>query len=167
MLLRTQSPIKVSNKLCAGREQKAQNLAILYTTEKSSFLFSSLHILSNVFVKRQHWIKATVKRILSKRGLKTNKPGVTMGQVWNLFCLDVIIEANQICSLHVVKSRSIYIQSDACRLIPVWFYSSSLITKKDPKSDDCLSKFDWNDLSPIFLVTILAIVPYCLFSMLP
>ena len=54
MLLRTQSPIKLSNKLCAGREHKEQNLAILYTTERSSFLFSSLHILSNVFVKRQH-----------------------------------------------------------------------------------------------------------------
>ena len=83
MLLRTQSPIKLSNKLCAGREHKEQNLAILYTTERSSFLFSSLHILSNVFVKRQHWKKATVKRFLSKRGLKTNKPGVIMNQVYH------------------------------------------------------------------------------------
>ena len=30
-------------------------------------------------------------------------------------------------------------------------YSSNLITKKEPKSDDRLSKFDWHDLSPIFL----------------
>ena len=30
-------------------------------------------------------------------------------------------------------------------------YSSNYITKKETKSDDRLSKFDWHDLSPIFL----------------
>ena len=34
-------------------------------------------------------------------------------------------------------------------------YSSNQITKKEPKSDDCLSKFDWHDLSSIFLATML------------
>ena len=29
------------------------------------------------------------------------------------------------------------------------------ITKKEPKPDDRLSKFDWRDLSPIFLAIIL------------
>ena len=29
-------------------------------------------------------------------------------------------------------------------------YSSNYITKKQQKSDDHLSKFDWHDLSPIF-----------------
>ena len=28
-------------------------------------------------------------------------------------------------------------------------YSSNYIIKKEPKSDDHLSKFDWHDLSPI------------------
>ena len=31
---------------------------------------------------------------------------------------------------------------------------SNQITEKGPKSDDCLSKFDWHDLSPILW-------PYC------
>ena len=29
-------------------------------------------------------------------------------------------------------------------------YSSNQITKKEPKSDNRLSKFDWHDLSPVF-----------------
>ena len=29
-------------------------------------------------------------------------------------------------------------------------YSINYITKKEPKSDNHLSKFDWHDLSPIF-----------------
>ena len=34
-------------------------------------------------------------------------------------------------------------------------YSSNLITKKEPKSDDRLSKFDWHDISPIFSTVVL------------
>ena len=34
-------------------------------------------------------------------------------------------------------------------------YSSNQITKKEPKSDARVSKFDWHDLSPIFLATML------------
>ena len=34
-------------------------------------------------------------------------------------------------------------------------YSSNEITKKEPKSDARLSKFDWHDLSPIFLARML------------
>ena len=29
-------------------------------------------------------------------------------------------------------------------------YSTNWITKKEPKSDDCLSNFDWQDLSQFF-----------------
>ena len=35
------------------------------------------------------------------------------------------------------------------------FYSSNYITKKEPNSDDCLSKFDWHELSPILLAIML------------
>ena len=34
-------------------------------------------------------------------------------------------------------------------------YSSNQITKKEPKSDDRLSKFDWHDLSSTFLAIML------------
>ena len=34
-------------------------------------------------------------------------------------------------------------------------YSSNQITKKETKSEDRLLKFDWNDLSPIFLAIML------------
>ena len=49
--------------------------------------------------------------------------------------------------------RQFLISSDfvktALILLFVGSYSSNYITKKEPKSDDRLSKFDWHDLSPI------------------
>ena len=35
-------------------------------------------------------------------------------------------------------------------------YSSNQITKKEPKSDNRLSKFDWHNISPIFWTIMLA-----------
>ena len=37
----------------------------------------------------------------------------------------------------------------------IYQYSSNYITKKEPKSEARVSKFDWHDLSPIFLATML------------
>ena len=34
--------------------------------------------------------------------------------------------------------------------VPKEFYNSNQITKKEPKSEASVSKFDWHDLSPIF-----------------
>ena len=38
---------------------------------------------------------------------------------------------------------------------PFWISLHTYSTKKEPKYDDCLSKFDWHDLSPIFLAVML------------
>ncbi len=56
------------------------------------------------------------------------------------------------------KSLKILARIEANPLIQRLFeeiYSSNYITKKEPKSDDRLSKFDWHDLSPIFLAIML------------
>ena len=121
MLLRTQSPIKLSNKLWAGREQKAQNLTILYTTERSSFLFSSLHILSNVFVKRQHWKKNIEKRQQTKEFYQKERWHKQTGcyNESSMTSIVGIMKANQGCSLQVMKSHRIYIQSHGYRNRPV------------------------------------------------
>ena len=53
------------------------------------------------------------------------------------------------------KNRAINTHKGLANDMILFQYSNNQITKKEPKSDDRLSKFDWHDLSPIFLAIML------------
>ena len=56
---------------------------------------------------------------------------------------------------HSIQTRQLsYAEQNQHALLKIK-YSSNQITKKEPKSDDRLSKFDWYNLSPIFLARML------------